>query len=36
MALSPYPDGDYCICLSEDFRCGSFGHSLGRVPLPVR
>jgi hypothetical protein len=24
--LSPYPDGDYYIYLSEDFRCGSFGH----------
>ncbi len=24
--LSPYPDGDYYIYLSEDFRLGSFGH----------
>ncbi len=24
--LSPYPDGDYCIFLAEDFRFGSFGH----------
>ncbi|MFD7320375.1 DUF2716 domain-containing protein [Streptomyces sp. NPDC059875] len=24
--LSPYPDGDYYIYLSEDFRMGSFGH----------
>jgi hypothetical protein len=24
--LSPYPDGDYHIYLSEDFRYGSFGH----------
>lgn len=24
--LSPYPDGDYYIYLSEDFRTGSFGH----------
>nr|WP_230688728.1 DUF2716 domain-containing protein [Micromonospora sp. WMMC415] len=24
--LSPYPDGDYHIYLSEDFRFGSFGH----------
>lgn len=24
--LSPYPDGDYFIFLSEDFRFGSFGH----------
>ncbi|GAA4936486.1 DUF2716 domain-containing protein [Streptomyces coeruleoprunus] len=24
--LSPYPDGDYCIYLTEDFRLGSFGH----------
>ncbi|MFD8614550.1 DUF2716 domain-containing protein [Streptomyces sp. NPDC059631] len=24
--LSPYPDGDYNIYLSEDFRLGSFGH----------
>ncbi|GAA1531681.1 hypothetical protein GCM10009730_46220 [Streptomyces albidochromogenes] len=24
--LSPYPDGDYFIYLSEDFRTGSFGH----------
>ncbi|MER5207557.1 DUF2716 domain-containing protein [Streptomyces sp. NPDC002825] len=24
--LSPYPDGDYFIYLSEDFRYGSFGH----------
>ncbi|WP_460060815.1 DUF2716 domain-containing protein [Streptomyces sp. YKOK-I1] len=24
--LSPYPDGDYCIYLSGDFRLGSFGH----------
>ncbi|MFI2297331.1 DUF2716 domain-containing protein [Actinacidiphila glaucinigra] len=24
--LSPYPDGDYFIYLSEDFSMGSFGH----------
>ncbi|GAA1376073.1 DUF2716 domain-containing protein [Streptomyces beijiangensis] len=24
--LSPYPDGDYFIFLSEDFHFGSFGH----------
>ncbi|MEV7617712.1 DUF2716 domain-containing protein [Streptomyces sp. NPDC089799] len=24
--LSPYPDGDYVIHLSEDFLTGSFGH----------
>ncbi|MFF7452544.1 MULTISPECIES: DUF2716 domain-containing protein [unclassified Streptomyces] len=24
--LTPYPDGDYYIFLSEDFRFGSFGH----------
>jgi hypothetical protein len=24
--LSPYPDGDYFIFLSEDFHLGSFGH----------
>lgn len=24
--LSPYPDGDYYVYLSEDFRTGSFGH----------
>ncbi|THA61528.1 DUF2716 domain-containing protein [Streptomyces sp. A0642] len=24
--LSPYPDGDYYVYLSEDFRMGSFGH----------
>lgn len=24
--LSPYPDGDYCIYLSEDFLTGTFGH----------
>ncbi|WP_406057901.1 DUF2716 domain-containing protein [Streptomyces sp. NBC_01077] len=24
--LSPYPDGDYYIYLSDDFRLGSFGH----------
>lgn len=24
--LSPYPDGDYYIFLSDDFRTGSFGH----------
>jgi hypothetical protein len=24
--LSPFPDGDYYIYLSEDFRIGSFGH----------
>ncbi|MFD5140734.1 DUF2716 domain-containing protein [Streptomyces sp. NPDC058378] len=24
--LSPYPDGDYFIFLSEDFRVGTFGH----------
>ncbi|WP_327257308.1 DUF2716 domain-containing protein [Streptomyces sp. NBC_01244] len=24
--LSPYPDGDYYIYLSEDFRTGSFSH----------
>ncbi|MDX2702661.1 DUF2716 domain-containing protein [Streptomyces sp. PA03-6a] len=24
--LSPYPDGDYFIYLSEDFSTGSFGH----------
>lgn len=24
--LSPYPDGDYLIFLTEDFRFGSFGH----------
>lgn len=24
--LSPYPDGDYCVFLSEDFSFGSFGH----------
>ncbi|MFE7712721.1 DUF2716 domain-containing protein [Streptomyces sp. NPDC057486] len=24
--LSPYPDGDYYVFLSEDFRMGSFGH----------
>ncbi|SOE06494.1 Protein of unknown function [Streptomyces sp. Ag109_G2-15] len=24
--LSPYPDGDYYIYLSEDFQLGSFGH----------
>jgi len=24
--LSPYPDGDYYIYLSRDFRLGSFGH----------
>lgn len=24
--LGPYPDGDYFVFLSEDFRFGSFGH----------
>lgn len=24
--LSPYPDGDYYVYLSEDFRLGCFGH----------
>lgn len=24
--LSPFPDGDYYVYLSEDFRLGSFGH----------
>ncbi|MER7956927.1 DUF2716 domain-containing protein [Streptomyces sp. NPDC096030] len=24
--LSPFPDGDYYVYLSEDFRYGSFGH----------
>ncbi|MFF8982533.1 DUF2716 domain-containing protein [Streptomyces globisporus] len=34
--LSPYPDGDNYIYLSEDFRTGSFGHPQGRAARPVR
>lgn len=29
--LSPYPDGDYCIFLAEDFSFGSFGHPWERT-----